>query len=295
MKNRVKLLFTVAFTVLITLPALSQQKLLIAGSGWKEVAIVDRTSGKVEWTHPIDRATKGEDCNDIEMTRSGDILIACKTAARLVTKEQRVLWEYAVAPGEEVNTATELPKGGFMLGVCGIPARIVTLDKAGKVVREITFDTEIANTHSQFRQVTATKKGTYIVPLMARKEIIELSDDGKVLRRVKLDAGAFSVKVTKDGLWMASCGDAHKIEFINPKSGEPDRVINADDVEGVKMLFVGEIEVLPNGNLLVCNWNGHSKDKNQPKLYELDKQNNVVWTLPALSNITNISAVSSVR
>jgi hypothetical protein len=50
-----------------------------------------------------------------------------------------------------------------------------------------------------------------------------------------------------------------------------------------------------NGNVLVANWNGHSKDKTQPKLVEFDPKNLVVWKMAPNEAISNISAVHSFR
>jgi hypothetical protein len=48
---------------------------------------------------------------------------------------------------------------------------------------------------------------------------------------------------------------------------------------------------LKNGNFLFANWNGHVKDKSQPKIIEINPENKVVWTLPSNDKIGNISTV----
>ena len=73
------------------------------------------------------------------------------------------------------------------------------------------------------------------------------------------------------------------------------KTIAAEDVSNVALLFVAEMNKYHNGNVLISNWNGHSKDKNQPKLVELDAKNQVVWTLAPNDEIKNISAVYSFR
>ena len=42
------------------------EKLLIAGCGWRKIAVIDKKTGNPEWEHALG---KGEDCNDIELTR----------------------------------------------------------------------------------------------------------------------------------------------------------------------------------------------------------------------------------
>ena len=75
-----------------------QEKLLVSGCGWKQVSILDKASGKIEWTHPLQ---SGEDCNDVELTTEGNILYAYTTGARLINRQQEVLWDFKADEKEE--------------------------------------------------------------------------------------------------------------------------------------------------------------------------------------------------
>lgn len=44
-------------------------------------------------------------------------------------------------------------------------------------------------------------------------------------------------------------------------------------------------------NFFFSNWNGHTKDKSQPLLMELEQRGKVVWKLYASPEIQNISSV----
>lgn len=264
------------------------EKFLIVGCGWNKVAILDKATEQLEWVHPIG---KGEDCNDVQLTRSNEVLYAYTKGARLVTMEQKVVWDYKVNPGEELFTAEELPAGGYLLGICGHPARILELDKTGSVVDELTFETGIAGVHNQFRQILKTKKETYVIPLFGKGEVIEINRNGEILRRVKTGGNPFTVKLLRRGNWLVGCGDAHKWVEIDPKREVITRTLHSDSLPGVKLLFVAEVYRYQNGHTLLANWNGHSKDKTQPKIIELDARNEVVWYLKQDKGISNVSAI----
>lgn len=149
-----------------------QEKLLVSGCGWKQVSILDKASGKIEWTHPLQ---PGEDCNDVELTTEGNILYAYTTGARLINRQQEVLWDFKADEKEELYTATQLTDGKYLLALCGNPSRIIELSADGKPIYELTFDTSIADVHSQFRQIVKTPENTYLIPLMGRGEVIEMS------------------------------------------------------------------------------------------------------------------------
>ena len=139
----------------------------------------------------------------------------------------------------------------------------------------------IANVHGQFRQIFPTKDNTYLIPLMGKGEVIELTRSNEVIRRIAVGGNPFSVKVMKDGNWIVACGDAHKYVTVDPGGQIVKKSVQAADISKVSMLFVAEPHCRPNGNIMIANWNGHSKDKNQPSLFEIDSKSRIVWELPA--------------
>lgn len=268
------------------------EKFLIAGCGWSKIAVIDKQTQQLEWEH---RLNKGDDCNDVELTRKNEILYAYTGGARLINWEQQVVWDYKVKAGEELFTATEIVRGRYLLGICGHPARIVELNRKGKVVDEFMFETGIDRVHNQFRQILKTKRNTYIVPLFGSGDVVEIDRDGKILKRVKAGGNLFSVKLLRDEFWLVGCGDAHKWVEIDSRLGRVSRTVHSDSLSGISLLFVAEVCPYENGHVLVANWNGHSKDKMQPKLLEIDKQNRVVWQLGNTGEIVNVSAVFPFR
>lgn len=266
------------------------EKLLIGGCGWDKVAIVDKKSNAIEWTHQLQ---KGDDCNDVEITKAGNVLYAYKGGARLITRNQDVIWDFKVEKGQELYTATELPSGEYLLAVCAIPSRIITLNSKGEKTKELNFDSGITKVHSQFRQILPTRENTYLIPLMGRGEVIELTQTGEVIRRVTVGGNPFSVKLLPDGNWLVACGDAHKLVIADPNRQLVKETVSALDLTDVSLLFVAEVLNYNNGNVLIANWNGHSKDKSQPKLVEINAKSRLVWKLLPKEAITNISAVHS--
>jgi len=269
-----------------------REKLLIGGCNWDKLMIVDKKTSAVEWTHQLQ---KGDDCNDLEVTKAGNILYAYKGGARLITRSQAVIWDFKVEKGQELYTATELPSGEYLLAVCAIPSRIITLNAKGEKVKEQNFDSGITNVHGQFRQILPTKDHTYLIPLMGKGEVIELTQSGVVLRKVIVGGNPFSVKVTPGGNWIIGCGDAHKFVIVDPLTQTvKDNVVSAD-FSMVSLLFVAEPHPYRNGNVMIANWNGHSKDKTQAQLVEIDSRNRIVWTLSNTEKDMKISAFYSFK
>ncbi|WP_075556428.1 beta-propeller domain-containing protein [Parabacteroides timonensis] len=267
-----------------------KEKLLVSGCGWKQVAILDKATGAIEWSHPLN---PGEDCNDVEMTVDGHILYAYTSGARLITRDQQTVWDFKTQKGEELFTATRLPSGNYMLAICGTPSRIVELDTNGKLIDELQFDTSITGVHDQFRQIVKTPQNTYLIPLMGKGEVIEMNKDKKIVNRIHCGGNPFAIQILDNGNWLVSCGDAHNFVEIDPTGKQIVRNVSDDNIEDITLLFVAELVRYKNGNTLISNWNGHSKNKSQPLLVEINTDNQVVWTLPLHPDIVNISAVYS--
>ncbi len=267
-----------------------QPKILIGGSGWDRIAILDKKSGRIEWSHPLN---PDEECNSVAYTRKGEILYAYRNGAKLITKDHQVVWDYPVKNGE-LHTATVLPDGGYLLAICGHPAKIVELDKNGKVRHEVYFDTHIPGLHSQFRQVGKSGRGTYLVPLMAKGEVVELSAEGIELQRYRLSGNLFAVVELKNGNLLVSCGDAHAYEELD-HDGQLVKRTGKEDINGVSLQFVAQIAPVKRGGIMICNWLGHSAAKGEPLLIELDAAGQVVWSMTASKEVKAVSAVWIIR
>ncbi|MDR1525784.1 MAG: hypothetical protein LBS79_11115 [Tannerella sp.] len=266
-----------------------KEKLAIAGSGWQEIAIIDKSSGLVEWKHPLD---DGDECNDIEVTPGGHVLFAYLKGAKLINRNHEVIWDYRAGEDEEIHTATRLKDGSFMIAVCGDPARIVELNGDGRQTKEITFPTLIFNTHRQFRQVTKKDDGMYLVPLIGKRKIIQLTPEGDFKGSIFTGHDLFSVKALGNGNLLVSCGSDNMFLEINP-ANQRDSTFIIDRVQGASLRYVAEIFLYQNGNRLIANSSMYSDDKSSPLLIETDENNDVVWTLPFNREIKNITAVHS--
>lgn len=280
------------FIILLLLSTLwlaAQDKILVAGSGNSRILLIDKQTGKVEWQHALE---KGEECNSVALTRQGNVLYSYKKGAKVVTWNHRVVWDYRVPQQSELQSATLLRNGRVLLGICGNPARFIEVDKKGRKMNETTLPLGIEKPHSQFRQVFGLRNGNYLVPVMAKQKIMEVSRKGKVEAEYKIDGRAFSSLELPDGNLLLPCGDGHYYLIVERGTGKELKRVTSEDIDGASLWFVAQVLALENKNLLICNWGGHTKGAvvNEPQLIEVDKNGRVVWALNNKREIGNISA-----
>lgn len=268
----------------------AQEKFLVAGSGNKSVSIVSK-EGEVEWSYDIPERSE---CNSVVYTKDDNVLFSYKYGAKLVSLDGEVIFDYKTEKGVELQSVSAI-KGGFLFGICGNPMRIVEVNKKGEVKSEVTFDTGIDNPHAQFRQIRKSRKGTYLIPLLATNKIVELDSNGEKIREITLEHGAFSLVENKRGDIFAACGHSGYVYKVDGKSGELSTISDKKEMrEDVVIQFGAEMALLKSGNLLMANWLGHKGDLSQPILIEFNEQGEVVWTMNRLEGIKFISAVAPI-
>lgn len=262
-------------------PTGPQDKMLIAGSFWDTIAVVNKTAGNtIEWKYGL---PAGSECNSVEiLPGSGDVLLSYKKGARVIKRDSvgTVVWDFTdVADTAELQTATRLPDGGYLLAVCGTPMRIIELDSTGLNVRkEVKYDLGITPAHAQFRRVAKAANGNYLVPIITTGKVLEIKDDSTLVMEYNVGGNPFSVQELADGSLLVALGDGHSAIEIERTGGN--LVKKIDTVPGVALHFVAQTQRLANGNTLISNWQGHlpAEEQTAVQLIEIDPAGTVVWS-----------------
>lgn len=288
-------IYTLLLSALFCLAATSCQKtsdrLLLGGSGWNKIAIVNKETKAIEWEHPLE---KGWECNSVAVAPDGNILFSYSKGAKLINQNHDEIWNIAAPEGSEMQTARILPDGNILLAWCGHPATVLEVNGKGEILSKTEFETGIDTPHAQFRQVNKNKQGNYMVPLFATSEVCEITPSGQLLRSVELEGTPFSVAALENGNYFVACGDGHSIIELNFETGEVVRKINANDIEGAQLFFVAQLLPKSDGGAYICNWQGHdgkAAEGHFPQLIETDASGKMIWELNDNATFGMISAI----
>lgn len=269
------------------------EKLLLGGSGWNKIVILDKHSGQIEWEHPLE---KGWECNSAVAVPGGNILFSYAKGAKMITRDHQELWDIPAPDACEMQTVRLLPDGNFLLGWVGHPAVIMEVDPEGNILSRTEYDTGIKKPHSQFRQLNKNARGNYLMPLFATSEVREISPEGKLVRTTKLEGTPFTTLArTKRNYWVA-CGDGHSLLEVNLDRGKVLRRFGENDFQGIRLFFVAGLWPVSGKGLYICNWQGHDRNAggaDSPQLFEIDAKGKVVWRLNDKRNLGMISTVCS--
>jgi len=180
------------------------------------LAIVSK-DGQIEWQYDV--LTLGGEANDAWLLPNGNVVFAHKSGARELTPAKEVVWSYAAPAGSEVHSCQPIAGGHYLLGEAhdGGIGQLREVDSSGKVLSTVTVNAPSAlPAHGQFREVRKTPQGTYLVTYLQIDKAMEFDEQGKPLRTFA--CGSFVAIRLPDGNTLISCGDAHRVIEVDPRT-----------------------------------------------------------------------------
>ena len=243
--------------------------------------IVD-AAGKVTWKYPA--VTR-----DGYILPNGNLLLTLSKnkaypggAVVEVTRDQKVVWEYK-GTQSEVNTAVLLDNGNMMLTEAGDKPRLLEVARDGSIKVEVPLGCQISNHHLQSRMARKLPNGHYLVP--QDKTVREYDAEGKVVWERKspespLDNRSFCCLRNAAGHTLISLTVGNHVIEVDP-AGKIVWELRDGDLAGVQVNRATALSWLPNGNIVFSNYAARAP---QPKLVEITRDKQVVWTYVDKSN-----------
>lgn len=255
---------------------------LCADYGANMIRIVS-DEGKIVWEHQANRP------QDAWQLPNGNILFTHLRGVKEITPGKEVVWEYQTEKPNEVHSCQPLPKGVVMVAVSG-PCEILEIDRDGEILKTIKLKTDKKNVHGQMRQVRKLRNGDYLVGHTADRMVREYDPNGKVIREISVQGNPYGGIRLPNGNTLIACGEGHCLIEVDPDDNIVWR-IDENELEGHPLRFVAGMQRLPNGNTVVCNWGGHGHVGEQPQVFEVTRDKQVVWQLYDFDRFSTITHI----
>ncbi len=293
---------TMTFVTLCTAAEPVVHRVLAADRGKGHIAILG-VDGKVEW-----EMENKHDVHDLHLLPNGNILThTSPTNVVEINPKKEIVWKYEAKPKEgykgriEIHAFQRLDDGNTMVAESG-NTRIVEVDKAGKIVKEIPLKVKQPNAHRDTRMVRKLASGNYLVCHEGEGAVVEYDGDGKIVWKYTLDLGrrkrsdghgpeghgveVFGAIRLENGNTLIAGGNNNRVLEVNP-NGKIVWQVDQKDLPGITLAWVTTLQVLPNGNIVFGNC--HAGPDN-PQLIEVTKEKKVVWTMKDHKNFGNDTA-----
>ena len=257
---------------------------IAADSYGNHVSMVS-SNGVVEWSfgckHP-------QDCWQLA---NGNYLFCHEGGALEMTPDKKIAWEYKAGTNTQIHACQPLPDGRVLVVENG-PCRILELDRAGKIAKEIKLTPPPSNVtmHDQFRGTRKTLGGHYLVSRKGEHRVEELDGDGKTLRLILVPGDVHETVLLPDGHLLIACGEGHKVIELDAN----EKVVwsvEENEIPGHTLRLVSGLQRLPNGNTVICNYLGHGHLGEQAHVFEITKDKKVVWEVNDHANFKVINQI----
>lgn len=264
--------------------ATAQHPFLCTDSYGGKVALV-AADGKIEWEYACQHP---QDC---WVMPNGNFLFCHAQGAIEMTRDHAIAWEYKAGADTEVHACQPLPDGRVLVVENG-PCRIIEVDRAGKIAKEIKLTPPPASVsrHDQFRGTRKTPDGHYLLCRKGEHRVEELDGEGKSLRSIPIPGDVHEAVLLPDGHLLVACGEGHKIlEF-----DEAMKVVwslDQNEVPGNPLQLMTGFQRLPNGNTIFCNYLGHGHLGEQPHFFEITRDKKVVWEFSDHAHFKTINQI----
>ena len=268
---------------------LAGHRLIIQGNNKLAIVSVD---GHIEWEMPWDGI------HDIHMLDNGNIMVQqhMKKVVEIDVKSKQIVWSYDsstqhgnAGKSVEVHTFQPLPDGNVMIVESG-PARIIEVNRAGAVQREIKLKVDHPHPHTDTRLARKLISGHYLVCHEADGTVREYDAKGDVFWEYQVPLfgknrkGGHGLEAFGDkcfaalrlpsGNTLIATGNGHSVLQVSPEK-EIVWQLHQNDLPGIQFAWVTTLEVLPNGNYVIGNC--HAGPGN-PLLVEIEpRTKKVVW------------------
>jgi hypothetical protein len=261
---------------MLNLPAAAAPARQPTGGNTLKYAFVCSGNGGV-WRFTRDglrkQLAKARKVNDLTVLKNGNVLYADRDfGVKEVDSGGKVVFKLKI--DGEVHGLGRLADGTTVIGECGA-MKIHRVDAKGKPSAEpIAIVANTKNAHRHMRNFRTLSNGNYLICHEGDGRVREYDPKGKVVLDLK-SPSPFSALRLKNGGTLVS-GGSGKVKITE---FDKDRKIvwqlKNGELKGVKMGYAAGLQVLPNGNIVLCN---HSHGKGLLPLLEITREKKLAWS-----------------
>jgi hypothetical protein len=204
-----------------------------------------------------------------------------------VNREKQIVWEYE-SSSTEILGGERLSNGMTLLGEQG-PPRVLEVNQAKAVQRSIPVPTSVQEAHRQLRRIHGLSNGNVLVAIEGEGFVRELDASGAVVWEYGgLDSVHDAVRL-ENGNTLIGGGQSKRVLEVNSQK-QVVWELNSEQAPELGLTWITNVQSLPNGNVLFCNWVGGDGGAGVHAA-EVTPDKQVVWTLDDHALIKSATSV----
>lgn len=224
------------------------------------------TNGLVEWRCPAEMA------RDVWQLPNGNVLFPYNleygktnnpSGVKEVSPDGREVFHFRTTG--QVFSCQRMADGNTLVGAAS-QGKLLIVNPRGELVKSIAVKNKPG--HACMRNARALPDGHFLVGEESAMAAREYDGEGALVREFKVPFPAYSAVRLADGGTLV-CGRTGVREF--DPAGAERWALDATELPNLGIRWFAGIQVLPNGNLFVCNAGG------KVPLFEITRDKRVVW------------------
>jgi hypothetical protein len=254
---------------------MAQHPMLYVGEGYNKILLVNK--GKIAWTYSTG---PGWEYDDVWMLSNGNVLFSRMQYVAEVTPDKKVVWRYDAPAGTEIHTCQPIGQDKVLFVENGLPPhlKVVNIRTNAVEVNHVLPApslTDRKSVHAQFRRVRYTAQGTYLVPFLEMRKVVEYDKNFNEVWSYDVQSPWAAVRLKNGNTLITNEHDVKTIEVTPDKKAVWS--ISPDDIPAQYRYGNSQSATrLANGNTILCSRGG---DKQGPQLVEVTRDKKVVWVL----------------
>jgi outer membrane protein assembly factor BamB len=228
-------------------------------------------NGKVTWEHRPPSI-----CVQCQPLANGNVIYAYggkPTGVQEVDRQHKVVWNY-VSKCEQILACERVFNGNTLAAEQG-PCRVVTIDPLRKTVLSVDIPVKEIPAHQQMRCVHALENGNVLVANEADGVVREVAADGRLVWECPAGKYVHEALRLKNGNTLIGCGSDKRIIEVTPDK-KTVWELTAADVPELNLTWITSLQVLKNGNYVICNFLRGQEGKGA-HAFEITREKKVVW------------------
>jgi outer membrane protein assembly factor BamB len=241
--------------------------------------------GKLLWQYPADK------CNDIWVLQNGNLLFNTGKGVKEVSRDKKVVFDYNSQ--SEIYACQRLANGNTFIGECN-SGLLLEVAPNGEIVKKIPLLPDgVDGGYAYMRNARKLENGNYLVAHYGLDKVCEYDSMGNIVKEIAITGGPHSVIRLPNGNTLIACSDHNgepRIVDVDP-SGATVWQITKNELPGIELKFMTGMEILPNGNLVFTNWQGHNPSGPMVHAFEITRDKQVIWQYTDTTVLKTMSSI----
>lgn len=242
-----------------------------AGPGGNRLVEVS-PEGKLVWEHKVPSSMV-----IFQALPNGNVVYAYggkPTGVQEVDRQGNIVWNYT-SGSQQVLGCERLKNGHTLLAEQGV-CRVLEVDRKGNIAGTVPLTTSEKGFHRQVRNIHRLKNGNILAAHEGEAVVREVSPKGEVVWEYPGVTDVFEALRLPNGNTLIGCGTQRRVIEVN-REKKIVWELKAEDVPELNLAWITSLQVLKNGNLVICNFlRGH--EGKGAHAFEITRDKKVVWT-----------------